>query len=397
MQDLFVKKELRLLNKTIIQAESKDLIRIGIDITDPVVLHKDLLLFLPEFFDWCNVESLLKTLPQGQEQFLEVLKDLYYAGIFEEKSPQDNTILTSNDQLPQSVSSSESIFFNIHNHHLMIKDYVRETAYWHAINDNVKPEDTVLELGCGSGILTFFAARAGAKKLFAIEINKNMIDTVTRPLAIENGFDDKISFLVGNSMNIPSSAVNPKADLFIAEILGDGIFNENILSYTIDARERFLKPDARMLPKGLDVYIFGYESPEQKKAFSSSDLTFITKAKSSRTESVYLKYDTFTNRMLSNTHKSIYLDLTTITESKFIAEGELEITMPGQLNGCCLYFVAHIDDNNLLSNSPWSPQISWTQQLFNIYPPLEVKKGQKVPYKLTYDGFLTLKLENNYD
>jgi len=224
-----------------------------------------------------------------------------------------------------------------------------------------------------------------------------MIDTVTRPLAIENGFDDKISFLVGNSMNIPSSAVNPKADLFIAEILGDGIFNENILSYTIDARERFLKPDARMLPKGLDVYIFGYESPEQKKAFSSSDLTFITKAKSSRTESVYLKYDTFTNRMLSNTHKSIYLDLTTITESKFIAEGELEITMPGQLNGCCLYFVAHIDDNNLLSNSPWSPQISWTQQLFNIYPPLEVKKGQKVPYKLTYDGFLTLKLENNYD
>lgn len=393
MNDTFDNKTLRLVNDAIIQGESADLIRISRDISNPVVFHKDILNILPEFFSWCSLKELMSTIPEGKEQLLGVLKELFYAGILEEKLEQKSSLLTSKDQLPQSLSSSESIFFNIHNHHLMIKDYVRATAYWHAINDNVTSDDVVLELGCGSGILTFFAARAGAKKLYAIEINKNMVDTVTRPLAKENGYDHKITFLLGNSMNIPTSSVNPKANVFIAEILGDGVFNENILSYTIDARERFLAKNAKMLPKGLDVYIFPYENPEQLQTFTSSDLKYITEAKSSKSDSIYLKYDTYTNKMLAEPSKSIYLDLTTITESTFEAQGEFEINIPGILNGCCLYFVAHIDDNNLLSNSPWSPQISWTQQLFNIHPGKKVKKGEKVPYKLTYDGFLSLSME----
>ena len=275
----------------------------------------------------------------------------------------------------------------------MIKDYVRATTYRHAIEANVTADDTVLELGCGSGILTFFAARAGAKQLYAIEINKNMVETVTKPMAVENGYADKITFLLGNSMNVPASAVNPKATVFIAEILGDGVFNENILSYTIDARERFLAPEAKMLPKGLDVYLFAYEDKAHKASFASSDMKLITEAKSSTTESLYLKYDTFNNKMLSKTNKAIYIDLTTITEPGFSVNGEFEIIAPGHLNGCCLYFVAHIDDNNLLSNSPWSPQISWTQQLFCIKPSKEVKKGDHVPFTLNYDGFLTLKVD----
>lgn len=394
MNDDFKNKTLRLVNNAIIQFETPDLIRISIDVKDPLIFHKDLLLMLPDFFDWCKVSDFLDLMPEGQEQVLWVLKDLYFGNILEEKKQISDAILKTGDQLPESLSTSESIFFNIHNHHLMIKDYVRATSYWHAIEANVTPEDTVLELGCGSGILTFFAARAGAKKLYAIEINKNMIDTVTKPLAIENGFADRIEFLIGNSMNVPASAVNPKATVFIAEILGDGVFNENILSYTIDARQRFLAPGAKMLPKGLDVYLFAYENPSQQSSFASRELKFITEAKSSRTDSIYLKYDIYTNKMLSDTVKSIYIDLTTITNPDFEVSGELNITTPGLLNGCCLYFVAHIDDNNLLSNSPWSPQISWAQQLFNVYPAKEVKKGSKIPFKLIYDGFLTLQLDN---
>lgn len=393
MSDLFESKDLRLINNAVIQVESSDLIRIGVDVKNPVVYHKDILTILPDFFDWCNVGEFISLIPAGQEQLLGVLKDLYNMGILEAKVNPDEDVLSLKDALPESVSQSESIFFNIHNHHLMIKDYVRATAYWHAIENNVTEEDTVLELGCGSGILTFFAARAGAKKQYAIEINKNMVDTVTRPMAEANGYADKIEFLIGNSMNIPASAVNPKASVFIAEILGDGVFNENILSYTIDARERFLAPGAKMLPKGLDVYLFGYENPTNQAAFASEDIKHIGQAKSSRTDSLYLKYDTFNNKMLSDPNKAIYIDLTTITDSNFTATGDFEIIAPGILNGCCLYFVAHIDDKNQLSNSPWSPQISWTQQLFNISPPIKVNKGDKVPFTLNYDGFLTLKLD----
>lgn len=393
MNDPFVNKTLRLVKNALIQFENENLIRISTNISDPLVFHKDLLLMLPDFFDWCNVNDFIDPIPEGQDQLIGVLKHLFNNGLLEEKTIGSDKTLSTNQFLPESLSKSESIFFNIHNHHLMIKDYVRATAYWHAIEANVNSDDIVLELGCGSGILTFFAARSGAKKLYAIEINKNMIDTVSRPLAIENGFDNKIEFLIGNSMNIPASAINPKPTVFIAEILGDGVFNENILSYTIDARERFLTPGAKMLPKGLDVYIFAYDNPEKQEAFVSQDIKAIAEAKSSKTESIYLKYDTFTNKMLSDTHKVLYIDLTTIREPRFEAKGYLDINIPGTLNGICLYFVAHIDDNNLLSNSPWSPQISWAQQLFNITPGKKVKKGDKVPFTMTYDGFLNLILD----
>ncbi|MEW5819660.1 MAG: class I SAM-dependent methyltransferase [Cyanobacteriota bacterium] len=395
MNDLFTQKTLRLVNNAIIQIENADLIRIGVDLNNQIVIHKDLLMILPDFFGWCKVSDYLNTLPSGQEQLLEVLKNLYNVAIFEEFSEPgiEKIVLTDKNALPQSVSQSESIFFNIHNHHLMIKDFVRATAYWHAIENNVTKDDIVLELGCGSGILTFFAARAGAKKLYAIEINKNMVDTVTRPMAEDNGYANKITFLLGNSMNIPEVAVNPKATVFIAEILGDGILNENILTYTIDARDRFLAPGAKLLPKGLDVYLFAFEDLTPQGLRASADIKHIAQAKSARTDSLYLKYDTFNNKMLSNPQCAIYLDLMTITSDRFEAKGEIEIIAPGILNGCCLYFIAHIDDTFRLSNSPWSPQISWTQQLVNIYPSREVKKGDIIPFTLNYDGFLTLNLE----
>lgn len=398
MTDAFLEKHLKLIPSLIMQYKTPDHISIGSDkdIPGSLVFHKDILMILPDFFDWNHVDSFLSSIQVGQEQVLDVIKDLYNAGILEEKV--ENTMpeasLTQEKHLPESLSKQESIYFNIHNHHLMVKDYVRADAYRRAIESAVSPEDVVLELGCGSGILTMFAAKAGAKKLYAIEINENMVNQVTRPLIEENGFDDRVTFLIGNSMNIKTEAVEPKADVFIAEILGDGVFNENILTYTIDARERFLKKDAKMLPQGLDVYIFAYEDPLNKSIVETTDLKLITAARSSVSESLYLKYDTYNSIMLSKHAKALYIDLTTVTDPTFVAKGELEIITPGKLNGCCLYFTAHIDEETRLSNSPWNPQISWSQQLFNIHSAKSYKKGAKISYTLTYDGFLNLTLED---
>ena len=100
MSDLFRQKKLRLANKAIIQPECNDLIRIGIDPKDQIVIHKDLLMILPDFFQWCHVEDYLNAIPQGQDQLLEVLKTLYKEGVLEEETVQDTSILSDKDVLP---------------------------------------------------------------------------------------------------------------------------------------------------------------------------------------------------------------------------------------------------------------------------------------------------------
>lgn len=391
MSDRFLNMNLRLSNQAIIQFDGPNLIRIGADSARALVSHKDIMVFLPDFFDWCHVGSFLENIPEGKEQILAVLKELYENNMFEVKYDEPQMPVSS-EYKPKPLSNLETIFYNIHNHHLMIKDYPRTIAYKHAIDANVTPDDVVLEVGCGSGIQTFFAAKAGAKKLFAIEINENMIETVTTPLAEENNVRDKITFLLGNSLEIPADAVTPKATVFIAELLGDGIFNENLLNYTIDARDRFLAPNAKMIPKGIDVYLFAYENYLNQAMFACSDLRKIGQAGSSKNESLYLKYDSYQNKMLSEPVNAVYVDLLTIKEPKFKATSEFVINSSGILNGCCLYFVAHMDDKYFLANAPWSPQLHWTQQLFNINPPREVKKGERIPFTIEHDQFINLVL-----
>jgi len=53
----------------------------------------------------------------------------------------------------------------------MLKDTVRTLAYQRAIEANPQAfkDKIVLDIGCGTGILSIFAARAGAKHVYAID------------------------------------------------------------------------------------------------------------------------------------------------------------------------------------------------------------------------------------
>lgn len=53
----------------------------------------------------------------------------------------------------------------------MLQDFVRTYTYQRAILSNLNDfkDKVVLDVGAGSGILSFFAAQAGAKRIYAVE------------------------------------------------------------------------------------------------------------------------------------------------------------------------------------------------------------------------------------
>lgn len=79
-------------------------------------------------------------------------------------------------------------------HETMLKDHIRTDSYRDFIYDNKSlfQGKIVLDVGCGTGILSMFCARAGAKMVIAVD-NSDIIDRA-RENAYDNGFGDVIKY-----------------------------------------------------------------------------------------------------------------------------------------------------------------------------------------------------------
>ncbi len=153
----------------------------------------------------------------------------------------------------QAGSSAEKAlktpFDNPRTHIAMINDEARTRTYLEAIREVVRPGDVVVEIGTGTGILSIAAAQAGAKHIYAIEAGR--IADVAEANFAANGFAQQITLIRGWSHEV---TLPERADVLISEIIGNDIWNEGVLDYTRDAHKRLLKPDARLVPDGLQVF-----------------------------------------------------------------------------------------------------------------------------------------------
>ena len=133
-------------------------------------------------------------------------------------------------------------------HARMLHDDRRTRDYLAALAEAVRPGDVVLDIGTGSGVLAIAAARAGARRVYAVEAS-DIADVAERVFAA-NGVEDTVTLVRGWSRTIE---LPERADLLVAEIIGNEPLEEEILETTLDARRRLLKPDARLIPHALTL------------------------------------------------------------------------------------------------------------------------------------------------
>ncbi len=94
------------------------------------------------------------------------------------------------------------------------------------LEDHLKPDDTVLDLGCGSGILSVAAAKLGARSVLSADIDAESI-RATNENAQANGVADKIETRLGSLASVGGlkfevSVANILA-IVIVKLLGEGL------------------------------------------------------------------------------------------------------------------------------------------------------------------------------
>ena len=99
----------------------------------------------------------------------------------------------------------------------MLQDSVRTSLYQFAILENrVDFKDkTVLDVGAGTGILSFFAANAGAKKVYAVEAS--MMALKAEKLAKGNGLGGIVDVV---NQRVEDVELDERVDVLISEPLG---------------------------------------------------------------------------------------------------------------------------------------------------------------------------------
>jgi tetratricopeptide (TPR) repeat protein len=130
----------------------------------------------------------------------------------------------------------------------MMNEPQRNLAYREAIRAVVGPDDHVLEIGAGAGLLALLSAEAGAKRVTTCEM-VGVVAAQAKAIVGRSRYADRIDVIAKRSTLLQVGTDLPeKADVLVSEILANDFVGEGVLTSLVDAKRRLLKPGARMVP-----------------------------------------------------------------------------------------------------------------------------------------------------
>ncbi|XP_066399300.1 probable protein arginine N-methyltransferase 1 [Miscanthus floridulus] len=166
-----------------------------------------------------------------------------------------------------SEKTSADYYFDSYSHfgihEEMLKDVVRTKTYQNVISQNsyLIKDKVVLDVGAGTGILSLFCAKAGAKHVYAIECSQ-MAD-MAKEIVKSNGYSDVITVIKGKVEEIELPV--PKVDVIISEWMGYFLLFENMLNTVLYARDKWLVDGGVVLPDKTSLRLTAIEDAEYKE------------------------------------------------------------------------------------------------------------------------------------
>jgi SAM-dependent methyltransferase len=264
----------------------------------------------------------------------------------------------------------------VSHHRSMISDRTRTFSFREAINEVVRRDSVVVDLGSGTGILALFAAKAGAARVYAIE-RTGMID-VARQIAARNGIDNIIWLRADSSeVSLPEPCT-----VLVSECLGYFALQENMLTDLLQFRERWLVPEGALIPQGVTLSLVPVECAQaydNVSFWASAGTDYGIDFEDLRqigANSTYRHRFEQAN-LLAEPASVAQLDLRSATEASMDVECRFLMNRAGVFHGGAGYFGSMLSDSVYLDTRPGS-FTHWQQEFFPASRPYQVESGQRV-------------------
>ena len=287
------------------------------------------------------------------------------------------------------MENKKDYYFNSYSsfyiHEQMLKDKIRTGTYQDAImkNPEVFKDKIVLDIGSGTGILSIFAAKAGAKHVYGIEFAD--IADYANEIIKKNNLSDKITIIKSKVEEVQLPV--EKVDIIISEWMGYFLLYESMLDTVLYARDKWLNKDGYMLPDHATITLAGLEDTDYK----SSKVNFW--------ENVYdVDMSCFKNAVLgeplidvcpqklinSSSCRILDINLYTVKKEDLDFSSKYEITFQrdnDRFSGLVAWFdtgFTKLNNKFNLTTSPYHKSTHWSQTIFYTKSDLKVNKGDKV-------------------
>jgi len=269
-------------------------------------------------------------------------------------------------------------------HEEMIKDSVRTKTYLNSIMQNtfLFKDKIVLDVGCGTGILSLFASKAGAKHVFGVECSA--IAEQAKEIVEVNGYSDRVTIIHKKLEEVELPV--EKVDIIISEWMGYFLLYESMLDTVLFARDKWLAPGGLIFPDRATMTVSAIEDAEYKvekidfwESVYGFDMTCIK-----RLAMMEPLVDSVNEDQLV-TDMCVFKEL----DMKTMVKEDCVFTVPYQLTVACNDYihalVVHFDiffgachKPVGFSTSPSARQTHWKQTVFYLDHAIAACEGEKL-------------------
>ncbi|CAH1241806.1 PRMT1 [Branchiostoma lanceolatum] len=267
-------------------------------------------------------------------------------------------------------------------HQGLLEDKTRTVFYKNTIlkNKDLFEGKIVLDISCGLGMMSLFAAKAGARKVIGVE--QSAVADQAMDIVKDNGLENVITIVKGKPDEI-ELAGEEKVDIIISEIMGVGLIHETGIRSLLDARNRFLKPGGLLLPDKNNLYICGVEATKLHERHIGYwndvygfDFSEMGKHAKSYAWHVPLK------------GRQVVTEPTLLKEYDWstCADGDIFFSTPftlkckksDKIHSLAIYFDIQFNNSDILSTGPEADSTHWGQLAFHLDQALDVKEGDEI-------------------